>query len=83
MSAAEAELADLPPPNVRWIPRRKAQVLSAISRGLIDVDAVCARYALSQEELASWQLAANSRDGLNALKITRLVQHRRNALGVR
>ena len=77
----ETDLDGLPPPNVRWIPRRKAQVLSALNRGLIDVEAACARYSLSPEELQSWQNAAKSRDGLAALKITRLVRHRRDALG--
>ena len=78
-----SEFDSLPPPNARWIPRRKAQVLTALSRGVINVEDACARYSLSAEELESWRQAATSRDGLAALKITRLVRHRRDLLAGR
>jgi hypothetical protein len=79
-AVAPVDYDSLPPPNARWIPRRKAELLTALSRGLIGVEEACARYDLSPEELASWQHAVKRDGGLAALKITRLVRHRRDYL---
>lgn len=46
---------DLPPTNTgRWVPRRKAQLVSAITGGLISFEEASARYRLSLEELTEW-----------------------------
>ena len=48
--------ARLPEPDaLRWIPRRKAQVLSAIDCGALSYDEARERYALSREEVDSWR----------------------------
>jgi hypothetical protein len=69
-------LADLPPPNVmRWVVRRKADVVAAVRGGLLSLDEACRRYNLTVEEFLSWQHAVE-RHGLPGLRTTR-VQHYR------
>jgi hypothetical protein len=49
-------LADLPLPGTkRWVIRRKAEVVAAVRGGLVSQEEACSRYALSIEELLSWQ----------------------------
>jgi hypothetical protein len=51
-------MGDLPPPNTnRWVARRKAAVVAALSSGVITMEEACRRYALSEEELLDWQRA--------------------------
>lgn len=67
-------LATLPPPSTRrWVVRRKAQVVAAVNGGLLTIDEVCARYALTLEEFSSWQRAID-RSGMPGLRVTR-IQH--------
>lgn len=67
-------LESLPPPGTtRWVVRRKAEVVAAVNGGLLTVDEVCDRYALSVEEFASWQRAVD-RSGMPGLRVTR-IQH--------
>ena len=67
-------LDTLPPPGTtRWVVRRKAEVVAAVSGGLMTVDEVCDRYGLSVEEFASWQRAVE-RSGMPGLRVTR-IQH--------
>lgn len=67
-------LDSLPPPETtRWVVRRKAEVVAAVSGGLLSVDEVCKRYRLSVEEFASWQRAVD-RSGMPGLRVTR-IQH--------
>ncbi|WP_372006288.1 DUF1153 domain-containing protein [Tistrella mobilis] len=49
---------DLPPGNgVRWVARRKIEVVAAVMAGAAALDDVCRRYALSLEEFESWRQA--------------------------
>jgi hypothetical protein len=59
----------------RWVPRRKAEVVNAIERGLLTAEEACSRYFLSIEELTSWQelLGAN---GVAGLRVTRVREYR-------
>ncbi len=58
----------LPPrATVRWVIRRKAQVVAAVKGGLLSLDEVCDRYAITIEEYASWQRAFD-RSGLPVTK---------------
>lgn len=67
-------LDSLPPKGTtRWVVRRKAEVVAAVSGGLLSVDEVCARYDLSIEEFAGWQRAVD-RSGMPGLRVTR-IQH--------
>lgn len=67
-------LDSLPAPGTtRWVVRRKAEVVAAVSGGLLTVDEACDRYGLSLEEFASWQRAVD-RSGMPGLRVTR-IQH--------
>jgi hypothetical protein len=64
----------LPPPDTtRGVLRRKAEVVAAVNGGLLSVDEACDRYALTIEELATWQRAIE-RSRMHGLRVTRL-QH--------
>jgi hypothetical protein len=61
----------LPPVGtIRWVARRKAEVVAAVRGGLLTVDEVCQRYNLTHEEFATWQHAVK-RAGLKGLRTTR------------
>lgn len=69
-------LADLPKPNtVRWVIRRKAEVVAAVRGGLLTLDAACERYGLSSEEFLSWQRSIESH-GIVGLRTTRIQSYR-------
>ena len=60
----------LPPTDtVRWVPRRKAQVVCAIRGGLITRHDACDRYGISDAELLSWEKLLESH-GPKALRVT-------------
>ncbi len=76
-------LEDLPPSDtVRWVIRRKAELVAAIRGGLLSLEDACERYQLSEEELQSW---ANSiaKHGIRGLRSTRLQLYRDHAEKVR
>ena len=62
-----------PPITKRWTVRRKAEVVAAVAGGLITFDEACDRYALTIEELTSWQRAV-VRSGMPGLRVTQ-IQH--------
>ena len=69
-------LADLPKPDtVRWVIRRKAEVVAAVRGGLLTLDAACDRYGLSSEEFLSWQRSIESH-GIAGLRTTRTQVYR-------
>jgi len=77
-SGEHLTLQDLPPSDtVRWVIRRKAELVAAIRGGLLSLDDACERYQLSEEELESW---ANSlaRHGLRGLRSTKLQLYRKS-----
>src|SRR4026209_2286498 len=66
----------LPPAEPpRWVARRKAEVVAAVSGGLLSVDEACKRYSLSLEEFTSWQRAVD-RSGMPGLRVTRIKHYR-------
>ena len=66
----------LPPADTkRWSPSRKAAVVAAARAGLISRDEVCARYMMSDEELAAWETAYDQ-NGVPGLRTTRLQCYR-------
>jgi hypothetical protein len=68
--------AILPAPDTkRWSPARKAAIVAAIRTGMIGREEACARYLLSDEELASWE-AALDRNGVPGLRTTRQQSYR-------
>ena len=60
---------------LRWVPRRKAEVLAAVEGGLLTIEEACERYCLSLEEFNAWQISA-TRGGLKALRATRYMGRR-------
>jgi hypothetical protein len=64
-------LADLPLPDTkRWVIRRKAEVVAALRCGLLSLEEACSRYALSSEEVLSWEYCID-RFGIAGLRTTR------------
>ncbi len=69
-------LETLPAPNTRrWVIRCKAEVVAAVSGGLLTLDEACERYGLSLEEFVAWQRAVD-RSGMHGLRVTRLHHYR-------
>jgi len=69
-------LADLPKPNtVRWVIRRKAEVVAAVRGGLLTLDSALERYSITAEEFMSWQRSIESH-GIAGLRTTRVQQYR-------
>ncbi|AXC50109.1 DUF1153 domain-containing protein [Paracoccus suum] len=68
-------LADLPPPDTRWVASRKAIVVHAVSRGLIERIDALSRYQLTDEEFDSW-IDAVARFGTGALRVTAIQKYR-------
>ena len=78
-SGKSLTLEDLPPPDtVRWVIRRKAELVAAICGGLISLEDACERYRLSEEELESWA-ASLERFGVRGLRTTRLQHYRKSS----
>jgi transposase-like protein len=67
----------LPGPNPRWTPGRKAAVVQAVKEELLTAEEACQRYDLTMDELAGWTNALE-RGGVGALRVTRLQESRRN-----
>ena len=79
MSPRAALRADLPPTGlIRWTPKQKAAVVAAVLGRAISTEAACERYALSVEEFAFWR-SSFERGGPEALRATRIQEHRREA----
>ena len=69
-------MADLPKPDtVRWVIRRKAEVVAAVRGGLLTLDGACERYGLSNEEFMAWQRSIESY-GIAGPRTTRVQQYR-------
>jgi hypothetical protein len=73
---AHTYLAPTPLPPVallRWTIRVKAEVVTAVERGVLSAEAACARRGLTPEELASWHaaLAVYGRKGVRATRRVR------------
>ena len=48
-------LETLPAPGtMRWVIRRKAEVVAAVNGGLLTIEEACERYDLTLDELTSW-----------------------------
>lgn len=71
-------IADLPASTTkRWVIRRKAEVVTAVRAGLLNLEEACQRYNLSVEEFLSWQSLID-KHGMRGLRTTRLQQYRRH-----
>jgi hypothetical protein len=69
-------IADLPTPGtIRWVIRRKAQVVAAVRGGLLSLEEACSRYTLTVDELLSWQYSIDQH-GIAGLRTTRTQQYR-------
>ena len=45
------------PQTMRWVMRRKAEIVTAVRGGLLSLEEACARYAISLEEFLGWESA--------------------------
>ena len=70
-------MADLPPPDTRWVASRKAVVVNAVTYGLLPRDAALSRYGLSEEEFEGWCSAIRAH-GVGALRVTALQLYRQS-----
>jgi len=69
-------MTELPPPNTRrWVPRRKAAVVAAVSSGMITIEEACRRYHMSEEEFFAWRYAFEN-FGIRGLRAGRIQQQR-------
>lgn len=67
---------DLPKPGVtRWVTRRKAEVVAAVTGGLLSEEEALNRYDLTEEEFAGWSRRYSSH-GRKGLRATRIQQYR-------
>jgi hypothetical protein len=55
--------------RIRWVPRRKAEVVAAVTGGLLTVDDACERFGLTLEEYTSWERGVRQK-GLRGLRAT-------------
>ena len=70
------DLSDLPSPDTqRWDSKRKAQVVEAVRTGRLSLDQACEVYAMSVDELSSWQRLLE-RHGAKGLMATRVKEYR-------
>ena len=55
---AYESMTEPPSPNTRrWVARRKAAVVAAVTNGVITIEEACHRYQMSEEEFFAWQRA--------------------------
>jgi hypothetical protein len=49
-------MTELPPPDtLRWVARRKAAVVAAVTNGVITNEEACRHYQMSEEGFFAWQ----------------------------
>ena len=66
----------LPPPNTRrWVARRKAAVVTAVSSDVITIEEACRSYQMSEEEFFAWRCAFDNY-GILGLRAGRVQQQR-------
>ena len=76
MTERQRELDKLPSPKTRrWVMRRKAQVVTAVRKGVLTLPEACERYHLSEEEFNSWASLLDNH-GMHGLRATRIQDYR-------
>jgi hypothetical protein len=55
--------------RIRWAARRKAELIAAVSGGLLTMQQACQRYAISTEEFVVWE-RRYMRCGLKGLRVS-------------
>jgi hypothetical protein len=68
----------LPPQPKRWVPHRKAEIVTAVRNGAVSLEDACQDYAMSVEEFLEWKQNVE-RYGLANLRAIR-AQKRRQAI---
>jgi hypothetical protein len=76
LDGLRSKAAALPAPSTkRWVIRRKAQVVSAVRKGVLSLEDACDRYMLTADEFAAWERDIDEY-GLAGLRTTRLQHYR-------
>jgi len=57
------------PGKIRWVARRKAELVAAVGGGLFTMQEACQRYAISVEEFTEWERRYVKR-GLRGLRVS-------------
>jgi len=73
-------MTQLPPTNtLRWVARRKAAVVAAVSSGMLTIEEACRRYHMSEDELLAWQhvFECYGIDGLRSGSVEPIPKRRR------
>jgi hypothetical protein len=65
----------------RWVIHRKAQVVSAVRKGVLSLEEACDRYLLTVDEFAAWERAIDEH-GLAGLRTTRVHLYRARRVGL-
>ncbi|HEX8572654.1 MAG TPA: DUF1153 domain-containing protein [Allosphingosinicella sp.] len=74
-SARTVPLSTLPPAGTRrWVARRKAQVVEAVTNGILRLDEALKRYELSIEEFSLWKRRFY-RSGVEGLRMGPRLRH--------
>jgi len=69
-------LDKLPPPGIRrWVIRRKAEVVYAVTGRLLTREDAIRRYGISEDEFEAWRHSVE-RHGLRGLRSTRIQHYR-------
>lgn len=66
---------ELPAPEQRWTPRRKAKVVEAVRGGWLPIEEVCYLYSISADEFLAWERDVD-RYGVPGLRSTRYQVYR-------
>jgi len=61
--------SNLPQGRIRWVAQRKAELIAAVSGGLLTMQDACLRYAISTEEFTDWERRYVQR-GLHGLRVS-------------
>ena len=74
---------DLPAPDARMTPNRKAAIVRAVKRGVVSLDFVLTHYNMTIEEFDDMRshMAAHGRAGLRLTRIQNYRQHRHHLWG--
>lgn len=76
-------LESLPPADCnRWTPRRKAEVVAAVSGGMLLLHEASGRYNISREEFVGWQSAVD-RSGIPGLRATQAQYYKQTIASIR
>ncbi len=71
--------SSLPSPDTRhWVPRKKAEVVAAVERGVLSREEACKLYKMAVDEFTSWEQTIKTQ-GVSALQVSGLNERRKHS----